>query len=362
MTDGGLTFQLFCAFFYIPFYFVAVRFASPTQAGINLFPISCLLVPGSIVVSALTSRLGQFRWAIWAGWVLMAAGCGLLNLLDVATPTAVWAAALAVLGVGNGMVLTGVNVATQAVAAPRDSGAAAACYAAARTLGMAVGVAVGGTTFQNAMAARLRAEGLPAAIARNAEAFAARRLPRLAPADPLRAAALDAYVQGFRAVFWVLTGAAVAGFLVSLLIRHHSMDKALESDFVLAGGGREPGMTTMMEKDAPESRFSEDSCDLTPLLPGQRSATGSAAASAYWAPTKPYGELHPVTVMRPIERAPAFSFYIAASGRRMPFDMLADRRKRAAALDAARRDTPRAPPQAHHTVGMRALFVGPEGY
>ncbi|KAK1995829.1 major facilitator superfamily transporter [Colletotrichum falcatum] len=227
-------FLLFCALYYIPFYFLSVRFVTPTQSGLNLFPVTCLLLPGSIIVSVLTSRLGRFRWAIWSGWAITAAGCGLLVLLDEDTSTTMWAVYLAVFGIGNGMVLTSVNVGTQAISRVEDCGRAACMYAFARTLGMSVGVAVGGTTFQNVMADRLRDLGLPDAIAKNAEVFAT-RLAALDPADPERLGALSAYVTGFRGVFWVMTATAGFGFLSSLIIRKHSMDRTLESKFTLAG-------------------------------------------------------------------------------------------------------------------------------
>ncbi|KAI8206646.1 hypothetical protein K4K52_002993 [Colletotrichum sp. SAR 10_76] len=227
-------FLLFCGLYYIPFYFISVRFVTPTQSGLNLFPVTCLLLPGSIVVSVLTSRLGRFRWAIWSGWALATVGCGLLVLLDENTTTALWAIYFASFGIGNGMVLTSVNVGTQAISRIEDCGRAACMYAFMRTLGMSVGVAVGGTTFQNVMVNRLRDLGLPETIAQNAEAFAT-ELAGMAPWDPVRLGALSAYVKGFQGVFWVMAATAASGFITSLVIRKHSMDKTLESRFTLEG-------------------------------------------------------------------------------------------------------------------------------
>ncbi|KAF4919655.1 Efflux pump FUS6 [Colletotrichum viniferum] len=227
-------FLLFCGLYYIPFYFISVRFVTPTQSGLNLFPVTCLLLPGSIVVSVLTSRLGRFRWAIWSGWALATVGCGLLVLLDENTTTALWAIYFAIFGIGNGMVLTSVNVGTQAISRIEDCGRAACMYAFMRTLGMSVGVAIGGTTFQNVMVNRLRELGLPETIGRNAEAFAT-ELAGMASWDPVRLGALSAYVKGFQGVFWVMTATAASGFITSLMIRKHSMDKTLESRFTLEG-------------------------------------------------------------------------------------------------------------------------------
>lgn len=139
--------QLFTGLYYVPFYRMSVRGSSPVHAGIDLFPAVCLLVPGSVVVAVLTSRLGHFRWAIWLGWGLTLVACGLFTVFDERTEKVIFALALAIFGVGNGMVLTSVNIATQAIAnqtvAKKADRAMAACmYGFMRSLGMPVGVAV----------------------------------------------------------------------------------------------------------------------------------------------------------------------------------------------------------------------------
>lgn len=134
--------QIFSALYYLPFYFMSVRGVSPTRSGINLFPAVFFLLPGSIVVAALTTRLGRFRWAIWAGWATTTVGAGLWILLDLHTKTVVWAVGLAVFGVGSGMVLTSVNVGIQAISTTEDAAMAASMYGFMRSLGMPIGVAV----------------------------------------------------------------------------------------------------------------------------------------------------------------------------------------------------------------------------
>jgi fucose permease len=126
---------------------MSVRGSSPVRAGIDLFPAVCLLVPGSVVVAVLTSRLGHFRWAIWLGWGVTVVACGLFTLFDERTEMAVFALALAIFGAGNDMVLTSVNVATQAIAAQtiakaEDRAMAACMYGFMRSLGMPIGIAV----------------------------------------------------------------------------------------------------------------------------------------------------------------------------------------------------------------------------
>ena len=220
------------ALYYVPFYFMAVRLKSPLTAGVDILPATCAIVPCSAVVSALITRLGRFRWAIWAGWVIATIGAGLTILLDQNTKTPVWAVTLFIFGIGSGMVLTSVNFGIQAIVRTEDCGRAASMYAFMRTLGMTIGVAVGGTTFQNMMIGKLTELSLPTTIARDAEGYIA-ILKTLSPSDPLRVGALQGYVHGFHGVFGVLTGVCGIGLLASLLIKHHGMDKILESKYTL---------------------------------------------------------------------------------------------------------------------------------
>lgn len=226
--------MLFTALYYLSFYFTAAKLATPISSGVKLLPAVIFVLPGSVVVSALITRFGTYRWAIWIGWALTTLGCGLLILLNEHTGIAVSTTVLSVLGLGLGMILSSVNFATQAsVTNDSDSGRAAAMYAFMRTLGMTVGVALGGTIFQNLMKQRLRQVGLDEAIATHAEGFVEKVLRNLNPEDPLRARALSAYVYGFRGIFIAMTAISAVALVGTACIRHFSMDRILESKFSL---------------------------------------------------------------------------------------------------------------------------------
>jgi MFS family permease len=209
---------------------MSVRGSSPTKAGVDLFPAAFLLVPGSIVVSALTTRLGRFRWALWGGWVTTTLGAGLMLLLDLHTSLAVLAIALAVFGIGSGMIVTSVNVAVQAISKPEDSAMSASMYGFMRSLGMPLGVAISGTVFQNAMSGKLAEYGLPGAIAHDSERYIY-ILRAMSLDDPQRTLVLESYMQGFRAVFYLMMGVAASAFVASLFVGSFDMNKKLESHF-----------------------------------------------------------------------------------------------------------------------------------
>ena len=96
---------------------------------------------------------------------------------------------------------------------------------------MCLGVAIGGTVFQNVLAQKLAEGGLPVGIAQNAEGFVPQM--RALPQGPYRDDLLSAYAQSFRTVFATLTGISGLSAVVSLLLTHHPMDKQLDSEHVL---------------------------------------------------------------------------------------------------------------------------------
>ncbi|KAF2264137.1 MFS general substrate transporter [Lojkania enalia] len=221
---------LLAALYYVPFFAMAVRGSSSVKAGIDVFPALFLLIPGSILVSILSTRLGRFRWAIWGGWAITILGTGLMIMFNEDTKTPVWSTVLAVLGIGCGMILTSVNVGIQAISKIEDCAMAASMYGFMRSVGMPIGVSLSGAIFQNAMSSKLTALGLPSSIAHDSERYVF-VLRKMAPTNPTRIAALQAYVYGFRGVWILMTAVSGSAFMISLLIKKFDMDKILLSKF-----------------------------------------------------------------------------------------------------------------------------------
>lgn len=74
-------------------------------------------------------------------------------------------------GIGHGLILMSLNFAIQAMAEARNVAYADAMYTFFRTFGMSVGVAIGGTVFQNMLQVYLADQGLPQAVAYDTEDF-----------------------------------------------------------------------------------------------------------------------------------------------------------------------------------------------
>ncbi len=223
---------IFGQLYYIPFYFLSVRSFSPVDTGVALLPVAFTLIPGSIVTGILVTRLNNFRWPIWLGWVVLTIGCGLTLLFDINTSIATWAITLIVIGFGHGSILNAQNFASQAICNDGEEGAAAAMYGFMRHFGTALGVGIGGSVFQNVMTMKLTWVGLPTAIASNAEAFIP-RLQAMANDDPVKISILDAYVFGFRGVYAFYLAISAVAFLISLLIKHHDLNKEIGTEQTL---------------------------------------------------------------------------------------------------------------------------------
>ena len=224
--------QMLCLLYYLPFYFETCKSQSSTSAGIDLMPITVALVPTSFITSISIMHLGSYRWAIWLGFSLATLANGLLILLDENIPTAHWASIFVLLGIGHGAILMPLTISIQTTASNDDVAYAAATYTFLRSFGMCVGVAIGGTVFQNSMTYHLNDLGLPVEVAKNAEAFVS-TLKSFPVRSALRNSYVLAYDRSFRNVFETITGITCLGLLSSLMIKSHTMDKKLASEHVL---------------------------------------------------------------------------------------------------------------------------------
>ena len=228
--------------YYLPIYLEAVKDLSPTLTGVGLLGITCGLFPSSSIVGILVTRTGNFRWAIWTGWGITTLGTGLMLLFGTHTSTATWAGIFFVIGFGHGFLITALGVSAQAAASSRDVSYAVAMYSFMRTFGMVIGVAIGGSIFQNRLPHYLEGAGVAIenaeTIAKNADGYVT--ILRQIPASSLeRQVIVGAYAQAFRVVFGVLTGISGLGGVASLAIRHHDMDRELDSEHMFRGQSEE---------------------------------------------------------------------------------------------------------------------------
>ncbi|KAI9773732.1 MAG: hypothetical protein M1839_002030 [Geoglossum umbratile] len=240
-------FVLYGVLYYIPFFLESVKGFNAAMSGLGLIPIIFALVPSSAAVGIIMSRTDNYLWPIWVGWAVTVSGSGLLIFLDVEIANFNWILIFLVIGLGQGILLTPINLAAQAACHPRDAAFAAAMFTFMRGLGVCIAVAVGGSVFQNTLSSQLSSAGLNSSMARNATAYVIELSKK--PDGPDKSKILHAYGGAFAAVFEVLAGIALLGAVISLLIEPHSTNKESDTAHVLR---KTVGKSTNRDDPVPE--------------------------------------------------------------------------------------------------------------
>ncbi|MBB1156535.1 MDR family MFS transporter [Amycolatopsis dendrobii] len=144
-------------------YFQLALGKSPTAAGLMSLPMIFGLLVSSTVSGQLISRTGKWKPFLLLGSVLMAAGLGLLGLIDAHTSLVELSLFMLVLGVGVGMLNQNLVLVTQNDVPAADLGAATSTLSFFRSLGGSIGVSALGAVLASRVGT-LIADGLgPAA-------------------------------------------------------------------------------------------------------------------------------------------------------------------------------------------------------
>ncbi|MFB6805899.1 MDR family MFS transporter [Streptomyces sp. NPDC056387] len=204
-------------------FFQLARGESPTMSGILTIPMIGGLFVSSTVSGQVITKTG--RWKAWlvSGGVLLTAGLGLLGTLRYDTPYWHIAIYMALTGLGLGMMMQNLVLATQNQVAPEDLGAASSVVTFFRSLGGAMGVSALGAVMANRVTHYVQ-DGLaalgPKAAAMGHGGAAGGGIPDLdkLPA-PFRAVIESAYGHGVGDVFLYAAPFALLGLVLVLFIK-----------------------------------------------------------------------------------------------------------------------------------------------
>jgi EmrB/QacA subfamily drug resistance transporter len=141
------TAALFSITVFIPLFLQTTTGATPTEAGLLLVPMMLGITVSTNLVGHAISRTGRYKRYPMIGLALMAVGLGLLATLVPRPSQVATAAAIAVFGLGFGMVGQVLIVAVQNSVDRRQLGIAMATTSFFRALGGAIGAAVLGAVF-----------------------------------------------------------------------------------------------------------------------------------------------------------------------------------------------------------------------
>ncbi|AKG41970.1 major facilitator superfamily permease [Streptomyces xiamenensis] len=201
-------------------YFQLARGESATMSGVMTIPMILGLSVSSTVSGRMISRTGQWKNWLVAGGLLISSGMLLLGTIRF--DTAYWQVAvfMTLLGLGIGMMMQNLVLASQNQVQPSDLGAASSVVNFFRSFGGALGVAALGAVLANRVSQYTR-EGLAQlGVDAGDGAVGGGGIPDLSQLpDPLRAVLETAYGHGVGDVFLFGAPAAVLAFVITLFIK-----------------------------------------------------------------------------------------------------------------------------------------------
>ncbi|MEV6259250.1 MFS transporter [Streptomyces sp. NPDC051784] len=204
-------------------YFQLARDKSPTMSGVMTIPMIAGLFLSSTISGQVITKTG--RWKAWlvTGGFLVTAGLGLLGTIRYDTEYWHIAIFMFLMGLGVGMMMQNLVLATQNQVAPSDLGAASSVVTFFRSLGGAIGVSALGAVMANRVTHYVK-DGLadlgPQGAALGHGGTGGGGIPDLdkLPA-PFRTVMETAYGHGVADVFLYAAPAALVAFVLTLFIK-----------------------------------------------------------------------------------------------------------------------------------------------
>ena len=221
-------FALFGALTYLPLFQQVVRGLSPTASGLQLLPVMGGLLVSSIVSGQIITRTGHYKVFPILGTGVAAIGMYLLSSLDATTSTGVAALHMLVLGLGLGMVMQVLVLATQNAVSYDQLGVATSGATLFRSIGGSLGTAVLGAIFTGRLTAEL-SEKLPHTGAGGGTEGGVNPAQIAKLPKPLHDAYIASFTDALNVVFLVATGVVVIAFLLSWLIQEMPLRQTVET-------------------------------------------------------------------------------------------------------------------------------------
>ncbi|MGW2472373.1 MFS transporter [Streptomyces sp. NPDC001665] len=215
-------------------YFQLARGKSPTMSGVMTIPMIGGLFLSSTISGQVITRTG--RWKAWlvTGGFLVTAGLGLLGTIRYDTTYWHIAVFMFLMGLGIGMMMQNLVLATQNQVDPKDLGSASSVVTFFRSLGGAIGVSALGAVMANRVTHYVK-DGLadlgPQGAALGHGGTGGGGIPDLdkLPA-PFRTVMEAAYGHGVGDVFLYAAPAALLAFLITLFIKEVALKTRAGND------------------------------------------------------------------------------------------------------------------------------------
>ncbi|MEU2668567.1 MFS transporter [Streptomyces sp. NPDC007164] len=254
-------------------YFQLARGKSPTMSGVMTIPMIAGLFISSTVSGQVITKTG--RWKAWlvSGGFLVTAGLGLLGTIRYDTEYWHIAVYMAVMGLGIGMMMQNLVLATQNQVAPSDLGSASSVVTFFRSLGGAIGVSALGAVMANRVTHYVK-DGLadlgPKGAAMGHGGTGGGGIPDLDKLpEPFRTVVESAYGHGVGDVFLYAAPAALIAFVVTIFIKEVALKTSASSE----------APTTASEAPAVEAAEAPAAIADAPVVAAAATATPTATSA-----------------------------------------------------------------------------------
>jgi hypothetical protein len=223
-------FVMFGLFFGFTFYLQFVRNYSPLDAGLATLPLAIALVAVAPRSAALAARLGSGP-VMGIGFVLVAAGFGVLAFIEPSTPYLVLVLALVLLGMGMSLTAAPATGSIMSSVPHAKAGVGSAVNDTTREVGGALGIAVLGSISNAVYRSSVDLDGLtlppPVREAAEESVGAATVLGRTVPgAGELVGRAGEAFTHAFNVTSGVAAAMALAAAAVVVKVFSHRSELA----------------------------------------------------------------------------------------------------------------------------------------
>ena len=126
----------------LPLYLQIVGGAGPTEAGLQLLPLTLGMMSGSVIAGQTIGRTGRYKGFIFSGTIIVTLSLAWMTRIDADTAYPLIAAMALVFGLGLGFLMQPTVVAVQNSTTPRDIGVATSSVTLFRQLGATLGTGI----------------------------------------------------------------------------------------------------------------------------------------------------------------------------------------------------------------------------
>lgn len=137
--------------YFLPIWFQAVEGDSAIRSGVDMIPYMLANAVFSLLAGIFVSKNGYFTPPAITGLAIGTAGCGLLSMLHVSTPSSNWIGYQILVSAGLGMAVQQGFVAVQTVLPLEQVSIGTAAVVASQSFGGAIFISVANTIFQTTL-------------------------------------------------------------------------------------------------------------------------------------------------------------------------------------------------------------------